>query len=137
MTVWWVQEGFPQDVSIDMGPERWSGVVCGEADLLGRAWRMCKGPERGPFQHFIKPGWPEHSEGGEEAGFSGKLGRREWLGLGHVKDLKGSTRKSHTRDTSFRDHRGCCVESGFMRVRMERMCRETSVKLLQAETLVI
>lgn len=70
----------------------------------------------------------------EKAGFSGKLGRREWLGPGHVKDLKGSTRKSHTKDTSFRDYLGCCVESGFMRVRMEK---ETSVKLLQAETLVV
>ena len=37
LTVWWVQECFPQDVTIDMGPERWSGVVCGEADLLGTA----------------------------------------------------------------------------------------------------
>ena len=120
-----------------MGPERWSGVVCGEADLLGTAQRVCKGPEHGPSQHFIKPGWLEHSESGEEVGLSGKLGRREWLGLGHVKDLKGSTRKSHTRYTSFRGHLGCCVGSGFMWLGMERMCRETSVKLLQAETLVV
>ena len=62
---------------------------------------------------------------------------REWLGLGHIKDLKGSTRKSHTRSTSFRDHLGCCVESGFMRLRMESVCREMSIKLSQAETLVV
>lgn len=65
LTVWWVQEGFLRMCPSTWGPKDGGGGVWGGRPL-GRAWHMCKGPERGPFQHFIKPGWPEHSEGGEE-----------------------------------------------------------------------
>ena len=79
--VWWVQEGVPQDVTISVGPERWRGMVCGEANLSGTAHCVCKGPEHGPFQNFKKPVWPEHSEGGgrgEEAYQVSKAGDSGW-----------------------------------------------------------
>lgn len=61
-----------------------------------------------------------------------KWGRREWLGLSHVKDLKGFAKMNDIGYASFKGHLGCCVESRFMGFRIKRACREISVKLLWA-----
>lgn len=110
----------------------WGGKPFGHSTLrVQRPWAWS-------FSELQKAGMARTQWRGREEGgvLPGKQGRRQWLGLDHVKDLKGSTRRSDIRYASFKDHLGCCVESGFMRLKTKRVWREMSGKLLQVETLM-